>query len=356
MRHSQTLPIARAALSGLAACVAVSVLPAAAQTSSPVVVNQQNAYIDSAERDAAQRYGEGTPEYWAALSRSYSSLEATPGSTNKSAKPGSSSEPTDNAQPEVAPLDRDPRGQAALAEDLKRMKTKMVGARPAGDTFRHAAAITTSKGICSGVRVGRNVLLTAAHCVCQLELADSNGKVHFGSDVTTGLTFPVSRVVPYTSETCRPAPGNDMALVFFRGDASLNTPTAAPAPMGQLRPTDPVYVVGFGRTEAGTSGRKLWAPIAIVSPYCGGRGDRDVYGCAPGHELIARDHRFQSDSCYGDSGGPAYHFDQRSQRYMVAGVVARSLRPRDCGGGGIYTLLNPRKVQWMVNVIMAQGD
>jgi hypothetical protein len=325
------------------------------------------------EAEAADRYGDNTPEYWAALRNALAGLSSedqSPKVIKKKAKrpaaegppdeEGVPSDPLEIPEGGITQLDHDGRAQDALMAEIQalRVRPKMFGGRPAvdpvkGDLFPEAAAIAgTNGGICSGVRVGRRVLLTAAHCICLLKLDQSGGQVRFGGSAVAGSGFRITRAVSFTVKTCAPEPGNDLALVFFEGTPPGNAVPASVADLALMRVGEPVYVVGYGKTETGSGGDKLWAAIGLISPLCGAADDTSKYGCAGGKEFVARDQQFGRDSCYGDSGGPAFIYDASSRRYLLAGVVARGIPPRNaCGGGGIYTLLTRQKVIWMVNSV-----
>ncbi len=327
--------------------------------------------MERLEIEAADRYGDNTPAYWAALRNALASLSAESQSlvVKKKKKRSPGKEPPEEEEaidplaiPEggVTQFDHDERAQDALMAEIKalRVRPKMFGGTRAvdpvkGDRFPEAVAIVgTNGGICSGVRVGRRALLTAAHCVCQLKLNESGGVVRFGASALTGQAFNITRAVSFTVRTCAPEPGSDLALIFFEGSPPGNAVPASVSDLARMRIGEPVYVVGYGKTETGDRGNKLWAAIGMISPLCGAADDTLKYGCAGGREFVARDQQFGRDSCYGDSGGPAFVYDASTKSYLLAGVVSRGIPPRNaCGGGGIYTLLTRQKVIWMVNSV-----
>lgn len=328
--------------------------------------------MERLEIEAADRYGDNTPAYWAALRNALASLSAegqSPVAKKKKRKSLGKEPPQEEASPidplevpegGVTQFDHDARAQDALMAEIKalRVRPKMFGGTRAvdpvkGDRFPEAVAIVgTNGGICSGVRVGRRALLTAAHCICQLKLDESGGVVRFGASALAGQALPIARAVSFTARTCAPEPGSDLALVFFEGTPPGNAVPASVIDLARMRTGEPVYVVGYGKTETGDRGTKLWAAIGMISPLCGAADDPLKYGCAGGREFVARDQQFGRDSCYGDSGGPAFVYDASRKSYLLAGVVSRGIPPRNaCGGGGIYTLLTRQKVIWMVNSV-----
>jgi secreted trypsin-like serine protease len=123
-----------------------------------------------------------------------------------------------------------------------------------------------------------------------------------------------------------------------------------------------VRAVGFGETEEGSFGRKLYVDIPIASPDCGGAvnltdgqhpTDQSWYGCTPRFELVAGQSHLNRDTCHGDSGGPVFaHLEDgdNSYREYLVGITSRgvtSYGSRDCGDGGIYTRVDREVLQYI---------
>ncbi len=136
--------------------------------------------------------------------------------------------------------------------------------------------------VCTGTAIGARVVLTAAHCVRDLDAA--------GLDVSsgTGLDGPYTRVL-----SARVHPD------YVAGDASadlavlvLDAPLASIAPTGSLALAAgaTVRVVGFGATagDATSAGVKHAGASEIAVVTAG------LVGTVPGPAL----------TCHGDSGGP----------------------------------------------------
>ena len=124
---------------------------------------------------------------------------------------------------------------------------------------------------------------------------------------------------------------NDIALLFIAAPFD----SAAVAPM--LTPTRQHELVGYGDVgfvagygvydlEGGQAG-ELYISDAII----------DIIGT---QELLTRRTDTLGDSCYGDSGGPLYVPTEEGD--FVVGLVSRGRSDveRDCGDGGVYTLLS----------------
>ena len=292
--------------------------------------------------------------------------------------------PSDVEAPVVFPIHQDPRTAQALEMQRLEMlqapkkdrvfKRRMYGAGPTlnptgGDRFPHTVALrsTTNGVICSGVLVGRRAVMTAQHCVCDLKL-DNGSEVHFGLSIGGGPVLQVKQVASFAQVGCpaRPDRGRDLALVF------LDAPSAPVAP-AELASTSRVmtgtglWVAGFGEQESGRAGEKLTAQIRVVSRNCGTPGDETTYGCAAGREAVLLDTPLggipppgTSDSCYGDSGGPAY-LDEDGNGPRLVAIVSRGIKHPTltggarCGQGGIYTLIIREVIEWMNAAIRRHG-
>jgi Trypsin len=320
-------------------------------------------YLRALEEKAQAAGKKGSPEYYAVIREGLSKLA---GAIAEAPQPTRSigkrrmAAPSPRVEPSeanVGPLDADPRVHRAIEERRTAFRAKtrmMIGQRTEDengvDRFKHAVALRRLQmGICSGVLVGRGAVLTAAHCVCDLQLDRPGAEIIFGVTLDSPTSFAVTPPARrFVSTSCPAEPGWDVALVFFATDGRQlpdPVPVAAPELLFQARS---LYVAGFGATEHHTAGRKLAAEIPVISPICADAQDRR-YGCVPGREAVLLDGVSGRDSCKGDSGGPAYLFNER---YRLVAVTSRGLPGGanvDCDGrGGVYTLIGPDVVRWMI--------
>jgi hypothetical protein len=384
------LPAAWRVVGAAAACVAglaavsthlgaqsgqpVAVVPAPKEIEA-VAARQRQMLLDE-EPQLARRYGKGSPQYLAALqARLEAHADAAlkpepPARTNRSLKTRSVPVLPDLEPPVLFPIHRDPRTAQALEQQRLEMqksapKFRMYGGAPtvdgAGhDRFPYTVALRSSGRICSGVLVGRRAVMTAQHCVCRLGLS-AGSEVHFALSIGTGVVSRVTQVASYARHGCPADPdlGYDVALLFL--DAATAT-TVAPAEVGstlRVKTGTPLWVVGFGEQEDRDTGQKLTAQIRVVSRNCGAPGDSKTYGCELGREAVLLDTTFVHDSCYGDSGGPAFIDEPETGLRLVAivsrGVTTSTLNGPRCGQGGIYTLLIREVIEWMNGAIRQHG-
>ena len=250
---------------------------------------------------------------------------------------------------------------------------------------------------CSGVYVGGDAILTAGHCVCDLDLAEAQGEVQFQlRDDRYAISTVPKRTVMLDPDTCNLGrqPGRDLAIVFFDPDHLAENMKYNPALLGfgvrpaiptdgqPMVPTDTLkqaqdstvttqprltpaiiassealvsgrhdrmMVVGYGADERGVVEVKRHACVPVVSGICGGPGDPEQFNCVPGSELVLADPVGGADTCQGDSGGAVYTVvrDRGLYYYHLAAITSRGLAGDRCGPGGIYTLITPSIVAWM---------
>jgi hypothetical protein len=296
-----------------------------------------------------------------------------------------------NTQPDSA--DSDPRLQSVVARTVNESRAfgiRMVGSTdaPAGSHPETVALLQgASQTGCSGVVVAAGAILTAAHCVCEFDLGNSVQQVAFGNDIKSpdavAFTIPdKTRIFPsigttpasvYCSDYKQFAVGGhgricdrDVALVQFdpaRAPPGLRLPQFASksdldTAFDRISFPDhgsllPIEVVGYGVTRIilnsgtynyGSDGRKRYGRFTF---YFGCSGvppfdcavDNGAY-CMGGTEIVIQDIRYKTtDSCAGDSGGPAF-VNTVGGEWRLAGLVSRAIRTDgDCGPGGVYSSL-----------------
>ena len=222
----------------------------------------------------------------------------------------------------------------------------MVGGAANADAAlaRHVVMLVGSRGFCSGVAIGRSVVLTAAHCV----LAGTDYKLVELDAARQPVLKDVASVTRHPGFDADAAQRQrvtaDVALL------ALAEPLAAklvPAPLATpRRPVavgDRLLVAGYGLAARGDgrSGGTLRAARLVVTGQPGTLQIRLVDPATKGE-------RPGLGACTGDSGAPV--FDDAGGEPAVLGVVSWSTGPALSEGCGGLTGVTPlgRYRDWIV--------
>jgi V8-like Glu-specific endopeptidase len=232
------------------------------------------------------------------------------------------------------PIEMDLAFQVNLARSLRRGKDQREdlyifrGAQVTTSEFDNAVAVIDSSNsvACSGFAIAPRKIVTSGHCV------DDAEKIVEANVVSLGVpTRGVAGRAKFSAA--------DVGLLFLEGDVS----TAILDPLADSAEIDAakdLQVVGFGKDENGSKGRKARADVIIATHRCDRPDDMTRYGCMAPFELVADSKQHQSDTCAGDSGGPAFINDSQSAVRKVAAIVKGGVRGRDCEQGSIYVRLD----------------
>lgn len=219
----------------------------------------------------------------------------------------------------------------------------IMGGQPAeADLAAQTVLIVSTRGAsCTGTVLGRDVVLTAAHCVAP----PADYAVALVSETPPKL-IPVARIAVHPQfdadqfRTRRPTP--DLALVKLAEPLPGRFRPARLAAEGGLPPKGATFaLVGFGVTSDGAP--KSAGTLRTVSlPSIGSTGG-----------IMVRLSRAEggAGACTGDSGGPAF------KDGAVAGVVGWATGPngaRGCGGVTGVTLVSLQR-DWIDATARALG-
>jgi len=233
----------------------------------------------------------------------------------------------------------------------------IVGGRPAGASDIHSTVALYSPSwgaFCTGTLIAPTVVLTAAHCVYDTDEYYNPTTVTQPGDVTVlagllnatspsgGAQYRVERVAPHAGYTgdswdydAQGMGREDDIAILVLAEPVTEVP---PAPVLPMERVDDVLangtmltISGYGLTAVDDYGRAIESSSAVLNIA------QTEFRRQNGHELLAGNPG-TPDSCFGDSGGPAYVSDDGV--LYVVGVTsrARADSTAECGAGGIYTL------------------
>ncbi len=245
-----------------------------------------------------------------------------------------------------------------------------LGHSPKQDfSFSYVVALLSNGNVkCSGVLLGKNKILTAAHCLCDRRL----DKMFLGTSIYTGdisnvgftHTAELSNEVEFFNEDfCEQHKGNDNAIVsknlidlgIISTLRDIDLPDKyffQPTNLSQSqKDTKQFLIVGFGASN-NTNAGGVKRYVKINANVCDS-SNKSIGGCIEGLEIVAINDKGDSvDTCKGDSGGPLITMDQ-TEVLKLTGLTSRKIsggKENYCGSGGVYINLTAPIIQnWLNN-------
>jgi hypothetical protein len=267
---------------------------------------------------------------------------------------------------EPSGLTADPRYIGKIMESVDQDLPRIWrGTDDIADLFPDTVAVLGNGGLCTGILIGPDIVLTAAHCFCRgIKEAVIFGKDENGRKVLVDKTRSQS-MIPCTAPL--KLRNGDLAVLFLK--SKVTTLPRRLANSAQISGATSFVAAGFGKTEDPVNrpvGIRRFVDVISVSNGCdgvvkiGGREepDSEYYGCTAGREVIAGSSELDKDTCNGDSGGPLYVLAQDGQ-LSLAGVTSRPIAvtgSRPCGDGGVYGRVDGVAGTWLTGMGVHPND
>jgi hypothetical protein len=357
---------------------------------SDTAASRQAAYLKKVEGYAADNFGHGTQQYYAALRQGLVSLGAAHQAEARGASGSFDNVPASLAAPVLGDVEKESGLSKETIEQIEReYAAAKVGARIVGgavitnqNEFRDTIAFGRAGNLgCSGVVVRADesgtYVLTAAHCVCALGLSTAgadNTKLYVGTNVADPALYVAldfaGQATLYPGAACSGSSSTirdkDMAMVKFKNNKpAARVQVATIATNDRIKSVvadrNSIYrLVGFGYQrrlnqygvyQLGEIGQKAYGLIGRGSD-CNGMPANLPRDCLKNKEIVLSDSGFRVDTCSGDSGGPVYARNSALIAFRLVAITSRSTSNNGaCGPGGVYGTVDNDVVNWMQQTV-----
>ena len=219
------------------------------------------------------------------------------------------------------------------------------GTSVARGVWPDVVAVLGNTGACTGTLIAPDVVLTAGHCVeIEPKVVVAN-TIDYATNAGDRISVKWARAYPDWEHRY------DVAVLMLDHVANPKPRAIATACLANeyLGARKSVDVVGFGLTSPSATDDNTTLRVAslpILDPQCGSDPSCEP-SVVPNGEFTAGGRG--SDSCFGDSGGPAMLATRHGP--ALVGVVSRGLAlpGAPCGNGGVYVRAD-KVVSWIESV------
>jgi secreted trypsin-like serine protease len=195
-----------------------------------------------------------------------------------------------------------------------------------------AALVVLNQLVCTGVLVAPRVVLTAGHCIATLRIRGATAVFGRSPDAGTPMRITYAEEHPAFDPSSL---ANDLGVVLLERDA-LDAPVALPPHTldGSLEGTT-LRLVGFGRGGSGDDAR----PMKRQGTTTIARASRATFTFEP----------HPSQTCEGDSGGPA--FMSLDGKQVLLGIA--SFGDAQCASFGTHTRVDAYMTAYLEPLLRA---
>ena len=221
----------------------------------------------------------------------------------------------------------------------------VIGGREAPEAAASSVMVLSSNGgVCTGIVVARDVVLTAAHCVA----ARAEHRVHFRDEAGAPVLVELAGRAAHPGYDAGAVAGRrrsiDLALLRT---ASLLPPRFVVAPLSSAMPRagETLALSGYGAARAGdarSAGTFRTVVLPVVEPY--GQSRILVWLESSGLKTAPK-----AGACQGDSGGPIGPEGGSSVLAVSAWIGGA------CGGVSQGVLLGPQR-DWIDRTLAGWGS
>ena len=211
-----------------------------------------------------------------------------------------------------------------------------------------------NKPFCGGAFIGKNVVLTAAHCVDGVNADQIQVQFKKKYSNSSGITFNVKKILIHPNYNSITA-NNDIALIFLRGRPWKKGIRPLYLPSNKLqrtiyRPNKRSFIMGFGSTFSG-GGMSNTLKYAIIKNMRLNQTDYPSEWITP-NMVIMGDYRDINnpndniDTCQGDSGTSSFGRYGSGKRPVAMGITSWGIGCALDGYPGVYTKTG-NYIQWI---------